>query len=89
MNAVLCKLAENFSETAIDDEIVVMSLATGDFFSLSGTARAIWLLVDGTRDLAAITAALSADYAVGAEAIGPEVEGFVAELEAAGLVRRG
>lgn len=89
MNAVLSKLAGNFSETAIDDEIVVMNLASGDFFSLTGTARAIWLLVDGTRDLTAVTAALAADYGADPDAIGPEVAGFVAELEAAGLVGRG
>lgn len=88
MNAVLSKVTDNFSETAIDDEIVVMSLRTGDFFSLTGTARAIWLLVDGTRDLTAITAALAADYAAELDAIGPEVAGFVTDLEAAGLIRR-
>ena len=89
MNAVLSKFADNFSETAIDDEIVVMNLSSGDFFSLTGTARAIWLLLDGTRDLAAVTAALAADYGAEPDAIGPEVADFVTELEAAGLIRRG
>lgn len=87
MTAVLAKLADNFSETAIDDEIVVMNLANGNFYSLTGTGRAIWLLIDGSRDLAAIITALAADYGVEAAGIAGEVEAFVADLTAAGLIR--
>ncbi len=89
MTAVLAKAADNLSETAIDEEIVVMSLASGNFYSLTGTGRAIWLLIDGNRDLAAIVAALAADYGVAAAEIAGEVEAFVSDLTAAGLIRHG
>lgn len=89
MTAALAKLAENFSETAIDDEIVVMNLANGNFYSLTGTGRAIWLLIDGTRDPASIVAELAADYGVAADAIADEVAAFIADLTAAGLIRHG
>ena len=55
-----------FVETVIDDEIVVMQLDSGDFFSLSGSARAIWEAIDGTRDEAAICAARHCSRAFGA-----------------------
>ena len=59
MTQVLTKRTDQFSETAIDDEIVVMSLDSGDFFSLTGTARTIWQLIDGSRNRAALLAELA------------------------------
>lgn len=85
----LAKASEQFSETAIDDEIVVMSLATGDFFSLEGTARAAWDLIDGSRDLPALVTALAGQFAAPEQTIGPDIEAFVAQLQAAGLLRDG
>ena len=43
------KLAGHFSETRVDDEVVVMHLGTGDFFSLKDSAKAIWEQIDGER----------------------------------------
>ena len=85
----LTKAQDRFSETAIDDEIVVMSLDSGDFFSLSGTARAIWLLIDGSRDRAALLAALANQFGVAPDAIAGEVDHFLAQLVHANLVRFG
>ena len=85
----LAKASEQFSETAIDDEIVVMSLATGDFFSLEGTARAAWQLIDGSRDLPALVTALAAQFDAPAQTIAPDIAAFVAQLQAAGLLRDG
>jgi len=87
LEQVPTKIAGRFSETTIDDEVVVMNLDSGDFFSLAGTARASWELIDGSRDTAAIIAALAGQYAASAEEISAEVRQFLDELEAAGLVR--
>ena len=84
MTAPIRKLPDAYMETAIDEEVVVMSLASGDFFTLEDTARAIWLLIDGTRDHASIVAALEADY--GPQVDPDEVRAFLAELDAAGFV---
>ena len=80
------KASDRFSETTIDDEIVVMNLESGDFFSLTGTARDIWLLIDGRRDEGALVAALAADYGVDEATIGLDVADFLTQLEAAGLL---
>ena len=74
-----------FSETAIDDEIVVMSLDSGDFFSITGTARDIWELIDGTRDEAEIAGVLAKRYAASREAMSGEISAFLAQLSGAGL----
>jgi len=82
----LAKAAGRFTETTIDDEIVVMSLDSGDFFSLTGTARAIWLALDGQHDRAGLIAALAADFAAGPDEIADDVDAFLAQLMAAGLL---
>lgn len=86
MSQVLAKAAGQFSETMIDDEIVVMSLESGDFFSLTGTAQAIWLLIDGTRTRAALLADLAAQFSCGEVELTADLDAFLAQLEAAGLL---
>ena len=85
MNAP-AKDPSKFVETDIEDETVVMVLENGDFFSLTDTARAIWQLIDGQRDRAAILAALAADYGEPGAEMAAEVDAFLAELAQAGLL---
>lgn len=82
----LTKQTERFTETEIDDEIVVMRLDTGEFFSLAGTAAAIWRLIDGTRDRAALARTLAADFDCSQADISPDVDEFVTELKELGLI---
>lgn len=84
MTGPLRKLADAFSETAIGDEIVVMSLSSGDFFSLEDTGRAIWLLIDGNRDEAGLLAALDEQY--GGDVDRGEVVHFLTTLRDAGFL---
>lgn len=89
MTGMLIKATDRFSETAIDAEIVVMNLDSGDFFSLSGTARAIWLLIDGAHDRDALVAELARQFDMAPDAIVGEVDQFLAQLINADLVRLG
>lgn len=82
----LSKAAGRFSETTIDGEVVVMSLDSGDFFSLTGTAGEIWELIDGSRSAAEIGVVLAARYRVDQAGIADEVEDFVGQLLAARLL---
>jgi len=85
----LSKQTDRFSETDIDNEIVVMRLDNGDFFSLSGTAASIWRLIDGTRDRAALLAELAAEYGTDESAIVADVDEFLANLKEQGLLAAG
>lgn len=89
MSNRLAKAQGRFSETEIDGEIVVMNLESGDFFSLTGTAREIWLRLDGTLDRAGLNAALAADYGSDTAAVAADVDAFLAELAGAGLLAPG
>ena len=82
----LTKAKGQFSETTIDEEIVVMSLDTGTFFSLSGTGRTIWELLDRHADRAGLLTALAQTYGTDETAIAAEFDEFVASLSQAGLV---
>lgn len=86
MNGLLAKASERFSETAIDDEIVVMNLDDGSFFSLTGTARTIWRLIDGTRSRTALVKALAEEFSTSDTAIATDVDAFLAQLDEAGLL---
>lgn len=83
MSSPLTKCADAFSETAIDDEIVLLNLADGTFFSLTGTGAAIWGLIDGARDRDALIAALAQAYGAAPAAIADDVDAFLDDLRAA------
>lgn len=82
----LSKRTAAFSETVIDDEVVLLNLADGTFFSLTGTAAEIWPLINGIRTRNALLADLAADFAVPSEEIARELDAFLAALAGAGFV---
>ena len=86
MTQPLTKDPSAFAETRIDDEVVVMSLASGDFFSLQGSAAAIWELIDGSRDRAAVIATLVRDYDAPETVLAAEFDAFLADLRDNGLL---
>lgn len=86
MTAPIVKRTAAFSETAIDGEVVVMELDHGDFFSLTGTAVAIWHKIDGTRSRSALIAELAEEYDRPQGEVSADVDAFLAQLKTAGLI---
>ena len=86
MSQPVRKLVDHFAETLIEDEVVVMRLDDGDFFSLTETARDIWQSIDGTRTREELVDVMAELYRVSPEAIMGEVDEFLAGLVAAGLI---
>ena len=82
----LTKLADRVTEADIDDEIVVMRLDSGEFFSLSGTGANIWRLIDGTRDRDALVTALTGDFSADPATIAADVDEFLLRLRDTGLL---
>ena len=80
------KITANYVETEIDDEILLVDLDGGELFSLSGTAREIWRLIDGKRTLDEIADTVARDYSVEEKQLQRDVERFVAQLRDAALV---
>lgn len=89
MGGPVTKAAERFTETEIEDEVVVMHLDSGEFFSLTDTARAIWKLIDGTRSRDEIVAAMAQTHSADPETVSADVGDFLTELGGAGLLASG
>lgn len=85
----IAKRTEAFSETEIDDEVVLMKLDSGEFFSITGTGRAIWAMIDGRRDRAAVVAALAAQFDAPEAEIAADADEFLDQLTGEGLLAAG
>lgn len=73
---------------AVEDEIVLLMPHAGAVIVLNEVGRAVWGLLDGRRDAAAIAAAISAEFEVSAEQARRDVAGFLSELLERGMVVR-
>ncbi|MFP5395709.1 MAG: PqqD family protein [Alphaproteobacteria bacterium] len=80
------KQQDRFSETEVDGEVILLHLDDGTFFSLTETAAAIWALIDGKRNRAAIQAELAKMYDADDVTIAAQLGGFIVQLQAAGFV---
>ena len=67
------KAVGRFAETELDDETVLMNIDTGSFHALKGTGRVIWQMIDGARDVEAITGAMLEQFDVDSATCAAEV----------------
>ncbi len=82
----ISKLTQQYTETEIDGEIVIMRLDTGEFFAISGTAAAAWRLIDGSRDRHSLIHALAGEYETDGETILDDVDRLLFDLQSAGIL---
>jgi hypothetical protein len=80
------KLAGNFTEAGIDDEVILMRLDTGELLSLTGTGAATWRLIDGKRDHHALVEALVEEFAADGAQVANDVRELLGQLKEARLV---
>ena len=86
MSCPIAKLHTRFAEAVVDEEIVIMRLDNGELLSLIDSGAAIWRLIDGKRDRAALLAALADDYQTRESGMAADVDAFLDQLRKAGLV---
>jgi hypothetical protein len=70
----------------LDNEVMVVHLVKGNYYSLTGTGAAIWDLIASGASDAAILSNLVANYAGDAQTIEQRLERFIAELSAEELI---
>lgn len=83
------KMTGNFVATEVDDEVLIVDLDGGLLFSLSGTGRVIWDLIDGKASEARIVQELADRYDAPLETLERDLADLLAELADAALVERG
>ena len=87
--ATIRKFTNRFTESEVDDEIVIMRLDTGNLYSLPGTAAAAWRLIDGTRDRAALISALAGEFAADEQEVAADLDELLTQLRQQGLLEQG
>ncbi|ABC64603.1 PqqD family protein [Erythrobacter litoralis] len=82
------KCTSAFIETDVDDEVVIVGLDDGKFFSLKGTGQTIWKLIDGKRDRAAILDRLEDEFDAPRETLARDLDVFLGEIASAGFIQQ-
>jgi pyrroloquinoline quinone biosynthesis protein D len=80
------KSDERISEASVDDEVVVMRLDSGEFFSLTGTGATIWRLIDGRRDREELLSALADEYHAEEDQLAGDLDAFLRQLSDNGIL---
>jgi hypothetical protein len=70
----------------VDGETVVLDLRSRELLGLNAVGGRVWNLLDGVRSVAAVTAAVAADFAQSEERVRADVCAFLDSLLASGLV---
>jgi len=70
------------------DTRVLLDPADGRYYALDEVSGRVWDLCDGTRTVAQVVETLCAEYEAPAETIEADVQEFLADLSADGLVVR-
>ena len=73
-------------ETTVGEEVVLMSLASGECFGLGETGSAVWRLLAEPEQVFAVIAALKEEYDAPAGVLETDVVELVEEMAARGLV---
>jgi hypothetical protein len=71
---------ENVVHEEVDGEVIAIDLGGGSYYSLAGSAPAVWALLANGVTEAEICAALGERYEADAETIGAEVAGLLGKL---------
>lgn len=71
----------------VDDEVIVINLRTGAYFSLVGAAADAWTLLVAGRTTGAVAAALAERHGVEADRVAADLEPFLRSLVDEDLLR--
>jgi hypothetical protein len=85
-DAPLRVASANVHSKIFDDEVVVLEMKSGTYFSLRGSAVDVWRLVEENASAARIAEALEARYDAPRSEIATAVNALVDELSEAGLI---
>lgn len=72
--------------SALDDQIVMMNIETGEYYDIDPIGSQIWEIIEGPQSISSICSQLIEKFDVTAEACEQEVIVFLAELLELGAV---
>jgi hypothetical protein len=87
MHEILSTDLPNIMHETIENEVVVVNIDNGTYYSFDGVGGRIWDWLAGGRTLAGVIAAAQSSFRGEADAIAAAVTAFVGQLRAEQLVR--
>jgi hypothetical protein len=85
-DAPLRVASANVHSKVFGDEVVVLDMKTGTYFSLRGSAVDVWNLIEGSASSTVIAEALGARYDAPADQIAAAIDTLISELAEAELI---
>jgi pyrroloquinoline quinone biosynthesis protein D len=86
--STVVRRAARMAWQTIDGETVLLDLDGQELLGLSDVGARVWALCDGTRPLEAIVDTVAVEFEVTRERAATDVQGFVGELLAMGVLER-
>ena len=80
--------ASDTVDASIDDEVVTMSIASGNYFVMDPIAARIWALLEEPVTIARLVDQLTQEYDVAIDQCRHDVIAFLGDLLEKGIVRR-
>ena len=70
----------------VEEEAIIINVATGSYYSLNDTGTLFWELLDGQRTLADCAQAVADEYEVEVEVVEADLLELATEFEQEGLI---
>lgn len=86
---LVAPVRQDVAGKVIDGEAIIMNLTNGAYYSVDAVGAVIWQWIDEEQPTAAIVERLTAAFPASTDVIARDVDAFVAQLLADGLVHHG
>ena len=80
------KIADDVVWNELDDEIVILNLASGVYFSVGGVGRRFWELIAPGAPVDAVVQELIAEFDVDLDRLKTDLDSLIDQLRSEGLV---
>lgn len=80
------KAPDNYSWRDVNNELVVLNLQSGEYFTFNNVGRLIWLSVNDGKTVDEITRSVMEQYATTEEKAVADVKAFIGNLLSEGLL---
>ena len=80
---------DRLSAQALDEELIMTNLETGEYYGLDSSGRRIWDLLATPTSVDQLCSVLMKEYSVGRSQCEEDVIAFVSELQREGLISIG
>jgi len=82
------KTTENFAWRNVNDEIIILNLKSGEYFTLNDVAQCIWSAVTEEKSVEEIKVKIIDEYDVSTERAERDIDNFIAGMIEQGLIHK-